>query len=346
MSVILSPRTTAQKRAIAVILAIALALSLGMAFGAQQSAYAATSDDWMMSYDLSSGDFTYTYVLSADETEAYIQVGPASFVNDTLVPTYFSSEADAQNVADNGIEISAEDDGIAGAYVAYAAPFEFDPGQWAVVAVIGLPDDGSFGALSVKVTNVNDINLRHTTLTICRNETEPSQDTEADNVTVRFYYSVGYPFVKETLLEEAGNISVLSNDYYEQGSTRTYPTGMDALWHIAYSASYPWLPASGGIESVYYPGQGEFIRALTLDGTRYATQEDPNDPLYEQAWMYGVYRYAQATDEWVRVHVAEHAGSDSFRVYDDDLIIWKYGDSQTDPNKWEGDYETLFPDTL
>jgi hypothetical protein len=318
------------RRVFAAILALLLAVAMVPAIALNtQQANAATSDGWMMSYDLSGGGFTYTYVLAPTDTEVYIQVGPATLDGSTgtLVPSYFSDQDDADAFAlglmDNDpdyVEFMTGD-GLSAGTVVYADSYTVSAStDWAVEAVIDIPDDDTYGSQSVKITNPEGTAPNnYLNITIVRNEAgAPTPDTVA-NVDVwvfdpaddsgRLHYS-------------SGTKNILSNTYYENDdpSYITYPTGFDALFATWYNSTIPEL-TSIRIALPYTPWIGDFVYSMTVAGEPYATVYD--GALWS-GWFSALYRNDTASGEYERVEIGERIGGSSYACQPGDIIVWKY----------------------
>jgi hypothetical protein len=320
-----------KRRLIAILLALALALSFGAVFGGTQ-AYAATNDDFMMSYDDSPGGgiYQYTYVLDPNDPyytpEVYLQVGPA---DSNALPSYFDSEADAQDVIDNGIDIISGD-GIEGAYVAYAAPFEFNPGEWVVEAVIELPDDDSYGAISVKVTNTaydgTAAKDPYTNITIVRQSYQTVTSVSGINSTVALTNS---SYAQLTLAKTLSSQTIAYNTFSELYPNRNFPTAADGTYQPWYDNTYA-APVGQttitNVHSTYSPGIGYLLDSITANSTQYDNEGDDPDG---RSWLFAVYRNGS------RVELSKYIGFDSFRLFPGDHIQWRYW--------YYDDYDNVFP---
>jgi hypothetical protein len=293
-----------------------------------------------MSYDLSRGDWTYTYVLDSGDTEAHIYVGPALQVpSGSLYPTYFTDEEDAETFASkfaSSIECFYDDGIPLGATVEYAAAYEVNPGDWGVEAVVVIPADRSYGAISAQIRNVNGGDNAFTNIAIDRNPPSPPPVNTAAGVTLEIYNpSTG-------AIYSSGAHDILSNTYYET-PIRAYPTAMDATFASWYNSYIPNTILSG-ITNNTAVGVGDYIESMTLEGNTYAGTAVTSEGRYE-AWAYGVYR-GNAVSGYIRVDVGKYAYPDGYRDFDGDLIIWKYGSLSIDPATFSDQYDVLFPKTL
>ncbi|MDR1214527.1 MAG: hypothetical protein LBK54_10670 [Propionibacteriaceae bacterium] len=263
---------------------------------------AASTDPYMVSL----GD--YTYVLNYGDTDVF----PRVTAGDEYGPTYFDSSADAES-----IEIATRmDDGITGGVVDFYAA---DTGMgWYDNMWLAVDGDDTYGAMSFGVCNplatgltcpaapaLSDTNS--TSITVMR----LADDFVADvaSISVRVYD----PAVPGTNYYEADGVTILANTFYEDLNTN-YPSALDATYQMWYNGTIPEL---SGISYRFYPGIGDLVESMTVDGTAY-----PN-PISEGVWLYGVYQF-DGTD-WVRTEVSKYAGSDVYRLFEGDLVVWRFG---------------------
>jgi hypothetical protein len=330
-----------KRRLIAILLALALALSFGAVFGGTQ-AYAATDDD-----------FLYSYGYDFDEDELY----PAStFVLDPNDPTVsydeayfivspgggFDDESDATDVADDILAGIGSDiisgDGIEGAYIAWAGPFQ-DPGtgQWGVEVLVLLPeniDDDSFGTISVKVTNTAyegaSVKDPFTNVTIVRQPYEIVTSVSSINSTVARTNS---SYAQLTLAKTLTPQTIAYNTFYEDYPDRNFPTAADGTYQPWYDNTYA-APAGQttitNIHPTYWSGIGYLLDSITANGTIYANENIPNG----LGWMYAVYR-SDGQGRFDRVELSKYVGFDSFRLFPGDRIEWRYW--------YHDEYDNVFP---
>lgn len=299
-------------------------MSLFATFGAV--AVAGTNDPYLMPYDEAGGGlYQYTHILGNADTEAYITFGPGIDIGGQLFPSYYDSAVDAENVSFKIIE----DDGISGAEVNLWAAFDAGTNQWATEAVIELPDDGSHGSVSVKITNNNS--GISTNITVARNEADPASDTSA-----RIWLQVYDPADPTGNLEYENRYDAPSNAFYENWGSRSYPTALDALTQAWTFPIYPtptYIPELTNVSTLYVPGEGDFVTSMTVNGTVWSS-----DDVTQVGWLYAIYRATETPGEYARVEIGKYVGSDCYKLFAGDLIMWKYGN-------WETQYDALFPDT-
>jgi hypothetical protein len=281
------------------------------AFGS--AAIANTMDPYMMPYDqVAGGNYRYAIVLDPDEYYAEITFGPAIKVgtdpNAVYVPSYYNNAADAINV---DIDFLA-DDGIVSADVDYMQASNPN-GQWVTEAGILLPDDGSHGSITVVIKNNNSGIVTY--ITIARNETDPPIDTAVKA-------SVWLSDPGSGTMYEANGINMPSATFYENPNARTYPTVLDAIFQAWYGQ---YIIAISGISTAYTSGTGDLISSMTVNGTAYASEWDASAGDWK-GWRYMVYRIptSDPSNYW-RVRPSQNVGADCWRLFDYDLIVWKYG---------------------
>jgi hypothetical protein len=300
---------------------LALAMSLFVTFGSVAAAN--TMDPYMIPYDqVAGGNYRYAIVLDPDESYVEITFGPAIKVgtepNATYVPSYYNNAADAVNVDINFLT----EDGIVSADVDYMQA-DNPNGQWITEAGILLPDDGSHGSITVMITNNNSGVV--TNITIARNENNPPIPDVAK-------VSVWLSDPGSRTMYEADGINIPSNTFYENPNARTYPTGLDAILQTWYAQ---YITAITSISTEYTPGTGDFVKSITVGGSIYASEWDDGKNAWK-GWRYMVYRVPvnDPTKYW-RVRPSQDVGADCWRLFDEDLIVWKYGYLEDN---------TLFPD--
>jgi hypothetical protein len=133
-------------------------------------------------------------------------------------------------------------------------------------------------------------------------------------------------------MDEALDINIPSNTFYENPNARTYPTGLDAIFQCWYSQ---YIPSLSYIATSYTPGTGDLVTSMTVSGTAYASEWDDSAGDWK-GWRYMVYRIpASDPSNYWRVRPSQDVGADCWRLFDYDLIVWKYGYLEDDK---------LFPD--
>jgi hypothetical protein len=333
-----SNQSAVLRRVLAAVLALMMVLAFAIPIGMarQQEAYAASSDVYMMSYDNDVVPTSvYSYVLDNEESSQDIYVGPTDA---NFFPTYFDDYDDALNIAFQVVE----GDGITGTEVYWDAN-EKDgvPGQWQAVGYVILPDDGSYGTVSIQVTNLNaDGEGNYTNITIVRNPVEPV--TEASYETLRVYDPTDIlsptPDVAYT---QTNRLIVQSNDFPGAFLPESQvASAMDALYNVTNAIpSVGWLsnPAT-----LLYPGKGDMLAQLAYKGTPYV-----NDDINDVYWTYGVYRVSPtAPGVYERVEIAKWVGADFYRSYGGDIVMWRYVRIDASPENFSSEYDKVFPNTL
>jgi hypothetical protein len=211
-----------------------------------------------------------------------------------------------------------DDDGLSAGTVVVAGAYEVSPGDWAVEAIIELPDDGSYGALSVQITNPSaPTPNNYTNITIVRNEANPPTPDEVVNIDLRIYD----PNDKTgALYYDSGAQTILSSTYDEKLG-RTFPTNFDTLFASWYSTYISELTNVVTNQDAV-PWTGETIESMTLAGNEWATEQTSSTSY--KAWFSAVYRNVDSS--YQRVGLGKRIGGDSYRVMPGDIIVWKYFD--------------------
>jgi hypothetical protein len=338
------------RRVFAAVLALLLAVAMvpAIAMNAQQ-ANAATSDGWMMSYDLSGGELTYSYVLAPGETEIYIQVGPATMDVSAgeLVPSYFSNQTDADELAEGMLDNDPDyiefmtGDGLLTGTVVYAASYvAYSSTDWGVEAIIELSDFDSYGALSVKITNPEGTGPNnYVNLTIARNEADaPTPDTVA-NVDVWVYDPAD---TTGRLHYSSGTKSILSNEFYENAdpSYITYPTGLDALFSTWYETTIPEVTVIQ-TERPVTPWIGDRVVSMNVNDITYAAE---GEGVIQTSWFSALYRNDTASGEYERLEIGQRIGGSSYYCQPGDILVWKY--FEMDLTEYDEIYNTYFHEHL
>jgi hypothetical protein len=299
---------------LAAVLAVGFALFAG--FGA---VLAATSDPYLYPYD---GNFVqvYTYILPSSETTQEFYISPSDIEASDAPPSFFDSSADVMAVAWNIILDTPPS--LSNAVSFSVEPLEVDTDQWLADVTVTLPNDGSFGSLSVKATNPGAGTT--TNVTLVRNEADDPSDytyTSADLIAVQVYDP------GSTAVYSADQMVVQNIDFYETPpNIRSFPTGLDGLSHA-------WLYAGlrtgvTAIDYQYVSNTGDFVQSMTIDGTEYPTTGT-------KGWQYRVYRNAGTQHDVVPL--SEFVGADSFMLRSGDIVLWKYAEFES---------PGLFPDSI
>ncbi|MDR1077477.1 MAG: hypothetical protein LBL55_02180, partial [Propionibacteriaceae bacterium] len=308
--------TNKRKRRGASILA-ALVATAALVLGLATPVQAASTDPYMTSID----DDTYTYVIGYGETDVFALVTAGVGPYD---PTYFDSQADAESIEG----VARTDDGLNGQVIDFDA-YERGAGQWYDNVWLGVDDDDTYGAISFGLCNplATGLTCPATALTDTNSASitvmRLAEDTVADvaSISVRVYDPAG----GGANYYEADGVTILSNTFYENLNTN-YPSALDSTYQMWYNGTIPQLSY---VSSQFYQGLGDAVTSMTVAGTAY-----PYDEV--DGWMYGVYQF-DGTD-WVRTEVSKYAGSDVYRLFDGDLLAWRYG-----PREY---YDLFFPKVL
>jgi hypothetical protein len=317
------------RAALAVLASIALAL--GVAVSAP-SAQAASTDVYFMPYNpVSGGNYQYTYVInSGSTTQDDILVGPATGVSTAygviLSPSYFSDQTSANLTATTVFA----NDGISSATITNTSE-QPATSEWQVRSRVRLGAPSStYGPVSIRYCNptpascttVTDASTNVTNITVAR--LASSTVASESSISVRIYDpadSTGATYYS------ASGQTVLSNTFYESLNIN-YPSGIDLIVQVYYNQTIPELThvSWGNVLGV-----GDQIKAMTVAGIDY---ED--DLAGRTGWLYGVYRPISGTLQ--RIDIAKYVGTDVYRLYADDVVVWKYGQVTN--------YDVLFPTTI
>jgi hypothetical protein len=284
----------------AVIFAAASALAAGWGVVS-----AATSDPYLNPYD---GNFTLTrtYVVNHNEPVETFYLSPAETIAPDAEPSFFSAGDDADAVTwDIILDSPPSISGIANLSV---VSYEIEPDLSYLAEVnVSLPNDASFGSLSIKFANPSAESEASTTnVTIVRQEATPWTYTSAAGIGAW----VADP--ASSAVYSADQMVVQNTDFYEQHPDRSFPTGLDGLRHAEL-----YSPISADVASIdyyYVDGIGFFVQSMTVKGTEYPTT-------YTDGWQYRVYR----TPGYGVVPLSEFVGADSIMLRSGDIILWKYG---------------------
>jgi hypothetical protein len=305
----------------------AMLLAALMVTSVAGSAFAQTSDPYMMSYEQISGSpyYQYTYDnLQCDAStprtaEAYLIAGPATSYD---LPSYFNTEEDALAVKWSFIDDSsvyvvqfsdtvAYQDIVSGGWVAYA-----------VVDIFDSVTPTQFGSVSIQALNPNATDpdsgenaYVNFTLQINEDGTPPAY-TSVPHIG----YQVWDPGNIGTSFQAYATTS--TTDFYET-DTRTYPTVMDGVVQMLYQK----------IIGAYVPGfgigLGDNVTSLTVNGTPY-----PNVGT-TRVWLYRVYR--QTGPFYTMLPMSSVVGPDAPKLIEGDIVVWRYGDYND---------QNLFPATI
>ncbi|MDR3364058.1 MAG: hypothetical protein LBS91_03810 [Clostridiales Family XIII bacterium] len=334
-------QSTMRRRIFAIVLAILMAFAMGAALNTAQ-AYAATDDEWLISYDdITYGQNQYVYVLDYDQDAQDIYLGPST---DGETPTWFDRYEDAIDWMSYEV---IDSDGIDGNLVeVYWDADERDEvaGHWESVAYVYLPEDGSYGTISIKAikTNPDDTtDYTFTSITIIRNQEDAPAPDKVDDVDVWIYDPADNTGMT---VYKSDPQAILSNTYYED-PPRTFPTAMDATYESWYNQYIPFLTNITVSTPPPTPWIGTRIVEMTVHSVEWAL-EDNGDGTYD-SWLYAVYRDPDQTGTYTRIDIAEYIGADSYRDFAGDVIVWKYGwNLSTNPVVFAGQYDNIFGSTL
>jgi hypothetical protein len=341
----------ARRRILAIVLAMVMSLSLGFALnatGGANQAYAATNNPYMMSYDLSSGAWTYRYILDPDDSFANIEIGPAQAdATGEFYPTYFTIEQDADTFAAglaansstyvefiDGDGIPGYDGTSDGTQIIYANAYNSGTtvDQWSVKAIVQLPVDGSYGTIVLKIKNPNAPAPNNTTsIAIIRDEEAPPSYTTASDIDVWIQDPANSTYY------QSGAQSIPSATFYENPTSRTYPTALDAVYTSFYNS---YIPELTYISYGSGTGLGDYVQSMTVNGVNYA-YEDQGGGTYN-AWAYAVYR--NDGSDYIRTEIGQREYASSYMNREGDLIVWVYG--KMNNLDYDDYYNGLFPDRL
>ena len=300
-----------------ILLAVLLAFVVSVTgFG---TAFAATSDPYMTSYELGTSGYVYTYdELEWDGTprsaDVYLMAGPSS---DGETPSYFTTEADALAVEWSFIDDSS----------LHVVQFtETGADNWgdgwfayAEVKILDCVTPTQFGAVSIQAlnpdaTDPNTGEKAYVNFTLQINEESPVTYISAANVGYIVYDPAGGFLQAYADTTSAG-------DFYET-DLRTYPTIMDGVVEMLYSRLI------GGYTYYNVPDLGDTVSSLTVNEQQYVN----NDKI---GWQYSVYR--QVGQYYTMLPMSSVVGPDAFKLLKNDIVVWKY-DSYYNLN--------LFPATI
>jgi hypothetical protein len=312
-------------------LAVLASMALALGVAATPAAQAASSDVYFMSYNsLGGGLYQYTYVLpSSSRTQGDILVGPATGVSTStglvLTPSYFTDKTTADKTATTVFG----NDGITSATVANTSE-QSTTSEWQVRSSVTLPPATTYGPVSIRYCNpapascttVTDSSTNVTNITVARLASSTVASTSS--VSVRIYDPAD--LTGATYYSASGQ-TILSNTYYETLNTN-YPSGIDSVVQMWYNTVIPQLTH---VTWAFLNGLGDAITELTVAGVSYGT-----NTAQRIGWLYGVYRPSGATLQ--RIDIAKYVGSDVYRLYADDVVVWKYGQITN--------YDVLFPTTI
>ena len=323
------------------ILTLLLAAVMVAVFG--MAVFAATSDQYVDTYD---GNITawWTFFLNNTETNVDILFSPTvtqPIAGENTPPSYFDDEDGAAAATyavslDTAPSLSAPTD-------VSLMPVQWDENEWLAWFTVTLPQDGSFGSLSLLLTNPSaDVGgENHINATILRNEATPWQYTSAGPIEVRIYdpVSTDVPRAASGDYYYASGI-VAQNIDFEEYQLRSFPAALDgtvnALLYTDINKNvthYEILPTD---QDPYYASAfGYFVNSLTIDGVEYPTKQD-----VEIGWLYRVYREGAElgkADLKAIVPLSSVVDSSSFMLRPDDVVVWRYG---------EYDDPDLFPQYL
>jgi hypothetical protein len=169
---------------------------------------------------------------------------------------------------------------------------------------VTLPNNASFGSLSIKAINPNSSPANSfTNVTIVRQEAgDPPAHTSVNGIGIW----VGNPANGDIL--SADQITVSRTDFYETPN-RTFPTGLDGTIWLKYSV----IPEITNITTEALPGTGDYVYSIKINGTVYGDTGS-------EGWQYRVYR----PDGYNRVRLSEYVGADSMMLRSGDILFWKY----------------------
>ncbi|MDR1513513.1 MAG: hypothetical protein LBS56_08540 [Propionibacteriaceae bacterium] len=279
-------RSTYKKGVLAALASVALLLGLVGAPPAQ----AASTDPDMMAYS------NATFVINNYEISVPgIQVGPTT---DYSTKTYFSTEDDAETVS----RTLVVDDGLTltGATIVGQG----SGAQWATGSTVTLPNDGSYGAASVRFCNplatggtcptASNWDTNGTNISIVRRASATIASVK--NITVVVHIPSGpdpAPFADETIPSAA---------FDEANWGINYPTGFDAIVEMASTAG----TGVTGYTTAWSTGLGYQLTGLTVGSTTYDQTTG--------YWTYSVQNSA----------VAEVVGADVYRLLQYDTVTWTF----------------------
>jgi hypothetical protein len=289
---------------------VAMVMAVFMAALMAASAFAATSDPYMTSYELGASGYVYTYddlpwAGRAPRTaSAYLTAGPSA---DEETPSYFDSEADALAVKwsfidDRSVYVVQFTD--KGAYQ--------DTGGWVAYAVVEIFDSVTptqFGAVSIQALNPNATDPHsgensYVNFTLQINEEGTPAYTSAPHIGYQVWDPASGTSAQVYTTTDA-------NDFYETlEPARTYPNLLDGVYDMKFNEFLIDDYTFGFIDGIGYN-----VQSMVVDSINYVNNA-------RMGWQYRIYR--QVGQYHVALAMSTVVGPDAPKLIEDDIVVWKY----------------------